>query len=152
MKDTPAVGSGDERQNVEADLRDEVESLAEILIRHESTIASLRHEVDLYNRSLGWRLQQRLSPFGRSMLAIPVLRQIYRTLYRAMEIWVDEGFLKIFARTADKLHLALRGRNFLVAGHDRRPLPLEDQYEQWIRRHGESPSRDSISEFVRFSA
>jgi GT2 family glycosyltransferase len=135
MKDTPAVGPGDDRQHVEADLRDEVQSLSEILIRNEDTIASLRNEVDLYNRSIGWRLQQRVSPFGRFMLAVPVLRQIYRTLYRAVEIWVDEGFLKIFARTADKLAMALRGKNFLVEGHDRRALPIEGQYAQWGRLH-----------------
>jgi GT2 family glycosyltransferase len=152
MKETPTVGSGDDRQRVEASLRDEVESLARILDQHERTLASLRREVDLHNRSMGWRLQQRLIPFSRSMLAVPVLRQIYRALYRAMEIWVDEGFLKIFGRTADKLNLALRGKNFLVTGHDRRAPPIEDQYEQWIRHHGAPPAaammRERISRFT----
>lgn len=148
MKDTPAVGPGDDRQDVEASLRDEVESLARILDQHERTIASLRREVDLYNRSMGWRLQQRMIPFSRSMLAVPVLRQIYRTLYRAVEIWVDEGFLKIFARTADKLTLALRGKNFLVEGHDRRAPPVEDQYEQWMRQLGAPPSGAAMQERI----
>ena len=141
------MGSGDDRQNVEEDLRDEVRRLAETTIRNDDTIATLRREVDLYTRSMGWRLQQRLSPFSRAMLAVPVLRQIYRTLYRAMEIWVDEGFLKIFARTLDKLNLALRGKNFLVEGHDRRALPIEDQYEQWMRLHC-PPSMDRMREQI----
>jgi GT2 family glycosyltransferase len=152
MKETPTVGSDDDRQGVEASLRDEVESLARILDQHDRTIASLRREVDLHNRSMGWRLQQRLIPFSRSMLAVPVLRQIYRALYRAMEIWVDEGFLKIFGRAADKVNLALRGKNFLVTGHDRRAPPIEDQYEQWIRHRGAPPAaatmRERISRFT----
>jgi O-antigen biosynthesis protein len=150
MKETTA-GPGDDPKEIEADLRDEVQSLARTLLRHEHTIASLQREVDLHNRSMGWRLQQRLTPFSRTMLAVPGLRQIYRTLYRAMEIWVDEGFLRIFARTADKLTLALRGKNFLVEGHDRRALPIEDQYEQWIRLHGGpgmDTMRDRISRFT----
>jgi GT2 family glycosyltransferase len=152
MKETPTVGSGGDRQQVEASLREEVECLAQILDRHERTIASLGRELDLHKRSMGWRLQQRLVPFSRSMLAVPVLRQIYRTLYRAMEIWVDEGFLKIFSRAADKLALALRGKNFLVEGYDRRPPPIEDQYELWIRQLGAPPAastmRDRIGRFT----
>jgi GT2 family glycosyltransferase len=147
MKETPTVGAGDDRQDVEEDLRDEVRRLSEVVARNDDTIATLRRELELYNRSIGWRLQQRLSPFSRAMLAVPVLRQIYRTLYRAMEIWVDEGCLKIVARTLDKLNLALRGKNFLVEGHDRRALPVEDQYEQWIRCHP-APSRDSMHEQI----
>jgi GT2 family glycosyltransferase len=152
MKETPTVGSGGDRQDVEASLRDEVDSLARILDQNERTIASLRREVDLHNRSMGWRLQQRLIPFSRSMLAVPVLRQMYRALYRAMEIWVDEGFLKIFGRMADKVSLALRGKNFLVTGHDRRAPPIEDQYEHWIRQHGAplpvATMRERISRFT----
>ena len=80
-------------EDVERILRDEVERLSGILDQQEQTIAALRREVDLHRRSIGWRLQQRLIPLRRSLLSVPVVRQIYRTLYRAMEIWVDEGFL-----------------------------------------------------------
>jgi GT2 family glycosyltransferase len=148
MKETPTVGSGGGRQQVEESLREEVESLAQILDRHERTIASLGRELDLHKRSMGWRLQQRLIPFSRSMLAVPVLRQIYRALYRAMEIWVDEGFLKIFVRAADKLALALRGKNFLVEGYDRRPPPIEDQYELWIRQLGAPPAASTMHDRI----
>jgi len=150
MKGT-TVGRGDDRQDVEQTLREEVEHLERLLDRHERTISALRREVDLYNRSIGWRLQQRLIPFRKSLLAVPVVRQIYRTLYRAMEIWIDEGFLTIFSRTADKLAMALRGRNFLVEGHDRRPPPIEDQYQAWLEVHGRPPgareTQQSIAAF-----
>src|SRR5688572_22238762 len=147
MKGT-TVGRGDDRQDAEEMLRDEVEHLERILDRHERTISSLRRDVDLYKRSIGWRLQQRLIPFRKSMLAIPVVRQIYRTLYRAMEIWIDEGFLTIFSRTADKLGMAIRGKNFLVEGHDRRPPPIEDQYEAWLKVYGQPPGAREIQQSI----
>jgi hypothetical protein len=144
MKETTTVGSGSDRLDVEASLRDEVESLERILDQHERTIASLRRQVDLHHRSIGWRLQQRFDPLTKAMLGIPILRQIYRALYRAMEIWADEGFLKIFGRAAEKLGLVFRGKSFLVEGHDRRPPPIEDQYEHWIRHQGAAPTQQAM--------
>ena len=90
-------------------------------------------------KAIGWRLQQRLIPLRTWMLAVPVVRQIYRALYRVLEIWVDEGFLKIFSRAGHKVSLALRGRNFLVEGADRRTPRVEDQYEQWMARSRRAP-------------
>jgi GT2 family glycosyltransferase len=85
------------------------------------------------------------------MLALPILRQIYRALYRVLEIWVDEGFLKIFSRARDKVSLALRGRNFLVEGADRRTPRIEDQYEQWMVFFGGPPSpADMAAAIERF--
>ncbi len=133
------MGRRHDPQEIEASLRDEVESLGRIVDQQERTIAALNREVDLHARGLGWRLQQRLAPFSRWMLRVPVARQIYRTFYRALEIWADEGFFKIFSRTSHKVGLALRGRNFLVEGYDRRRPPVEDQYALWIALHGAPP-------------
>jgi GT2 family glycosyltransferase len=77
-------------------------------------------------------------------LRVPVARQIHRSFYRALEIWVDEGFLKIFSRTTHKVGLAFRGRNPLVEGYDRRPAPIEDQYAQWIAVHGAPPDASAM--------
>jgi len=141
MNEPTTVESGGDRRDVETSLREEVENLGRIVDQQERTIATLSREVDLHAKALGWRLQQRMIPFRARMLATPVLRQIYRTLYRVLEIWVDEGFLKIFSRAGDKVNLALKGRNFLVEGADRRTPRLEDQYEQWMALYGAPPSQ-----------
>jgi len=144
MNEPTTVGSGDDRQEIESSLREEVENLGRIVDHQERTIGSLSREVDLHAKALGWRLQQRLIPLRRFLLAVPVVRQIYRALYRILEIWVDEGFVQIFSRAGHKVSLALRGRNFLVEGADRRAPRIEDQYEQWMLLHGAPPSRDEM--------
>ena len=151
MNEPTTVGTGDDRREAEASLREEVENLGRIVDHQERTIAALSREVDLHGKAIGWRLQQRLIPARRLMLATPVVRQIYRALYRVLEIWIDEGFLKIFSRAGDKVNLALRGRNFLVEGADRRAPRIEEEYEQWMAKHGVSPSRsDMQAEIGRF--
>jgi hypothetical protein len=82
------------------------------------------------------------------MLGVPVLRQLYRTCYRALEIWVDEGFLEIFARTGKKIDLAVRGRNFRVEDRDHAPHNIEDQYVRWLARHGTPPARHEMQAVV----
>ena len=144
MNEPTTVGPRDDRRESETSLREEVENLGRIVDHQERTIATLSREVDLHSKALGWRLQQRLIPLRRSLLAVPVVRQIYRALYRVLEICVDEGFLQIFSRAGDKASLALRGRNFLVEGADRRAPRVEDQYEQWMLLYGMPPSRDEM--------
>ena len=144
MSEPTTVGPRHDPREIETSLRDEVESLGRIVDQQERTIAALNREVDLHARGIGWRLQRRLAPVGQWMLRVPVARQIYRTLYRAFEIWVDEGFFKIFSRTSHKVGLALRGRNFLVEGYDRRPPPVEDQYARWIALHGAPPDASAM--------
>ncbi len=153
MSEPTTVHSGDDRREVETSLRQEVENLGRIVDQQERTIAALSREVDLHSKSIGWRLQQRLNPLRKWMLAIPVVRQIYRAVYRVLEIWIDEGLLVIFRRAGDKVSLAIRGRNFLVEGADRRAPRIEDQYEQWMLRQGAPPARDvmqvAIGQFRR---
>ena len=93
--------------------------------------------------AIGWRLQQRLIPLRTSMLAVPVVRQIYRALYRALEIWVDEGFLKIFSRAGHKVSLALAGAQFPRRGSAIGGLrESRTSTQQWMVLHGVPPSRD----------
>jgi GT2 family glycosyltransferase len=150
MNEPTTVGPGDDRQDIDSSLRDEIEHLGRIVDRQEHTIASLSGEVDLHAKAIGWRLQQRLIPVRRWMLAVPVVRQVYRAFYRVLEIWVDEGFLKIFSRAGDKVNLALRGRNFLVEGADRRRPRLEDQYQQWMVRNTPPSRADMEAAIGRF--
>ena len=149
MSETTRSGSDDDaRREVEASLREEVEQLGRVTDEQEQTIAVLRRELALHTAAIGWRLQLRLDPLFRWMLGVPVLRQIYRTCYRALEIWVDEGFLKVFARTGRKVDLALRGRSFLVEDRDRLTRRIEDQYQIWLAQHGASPGRHDMQAAV----
>ena len=151
MNEPTTVGTGDDRREAEAGLRDEVENLGRIVDQQDRTIAALSREVDLHGKAIGWRLQQRLIPVRRWALVTPVVRQIYRAFHRVLEIWIDEGFLKIFSRAGDKVNLALRGRNFLVEGADRRRPRIDDEYEQWMAVHGVAPSRAAMrGEIARF--
>lgn len=134
----------DDRREVETSLRQEVESLGRIVDHQERTIAALSREVDLHSKAIGWRLQQRVNPLRKWMLSMPVVRQIYRAVYRVLEIWIDEGFLMIFNRAGHKASLAVRGQNFLVEGADRRAPRIEDQYEQWMLGQGAAPSPDAM--------
>jgi GT2 family glycosyltransferase len=127
-----------------AALREEVEHLGRLVDEQDRTISGLRLELLLHSLAIGWRLQLRLERVRTAMLAVPGLRQIYRTIYRALEIWVDEGFAKIFVRTGHKLDLALRGRDFLVEDRDRVPRRIEDQYETWRRGNGRPWDRETI--------
>jgi len=125
-------------------LREEVEHLGRLVDEQDRTIGELRRQVLLHSLGIGWRLQIRLEGVRTTMLAVPVLRQIYRTCYRALEIWVDEGFAKIFVRAGHKLGLALRGRHFLVEDRDRVPRSIEDQYQTWLRQHGAGPDPEAM--------
>src|SRR5919109_4217714 len=107
MNEPTTVESGGHRRKVEASLREEVENLGRIVDQQERTIAALSREVELHDRAIGWRLQRRLIPVRTWMLSVPLVRQIYRACYRALEIWIDEGFLTIFARVGDKVNLAV---------------------------------------------
>ena len=58
--------------------------------------------------------------------------------------------MKIFSRAGDKVSLALRGRNFLVEGADRRAPRIED-HEQWMAFYGSPPSlADMAAAIERF--
>jgi O-antigen biosynthesis protein len=129
-----------------SDLREEVDVLGRVVDEQEQTIAALRDELDRHEAALGWRLQSRLEPVGNRMRKLPVVRQIYRTLHRALELWVDDGFAGVFRQAGVKFGLLLRGDRFLVESA-RRPRSLEEQYEIWIRHHG-TPNRRDVAQAI----
>jgi GT2 family glycosyltransferase len=134
----------DDPREVASALREEVESLGRIVDEQERALVRLQHELLLHSSALGWRLQRRLEGFRAVMLRVPILRQIYRALYRALEIWTDEGAAMILVRAGHKMGLALRGRDFRVEARSRRPRSFEEEYQDWIRRDGSGPGRDAI--------
>jgi hypothetical protein len=97
-----------------SELREEVDALGRVVDEQEQTIATLRDELDRREAALGWRLQSRLEPFGNRMRDVPVVGQIYRTVHRALELWVDDGFAGVFRQAGVKLGLLLRGNRCLV--------------------------------------
>lgn len=135
--------------DVEASLRSEVEHLGRIVDEQERTVGALRHELFLHTTAIGWRLQLRLEPLRKWMLSVPGLRQLYRTSYRALEHWVDEGYGRVFRQAGVKLGRLVRGKRFLVEDRDRRShLMVEDEYHLWIRLHGESPTSEAMREQI----
>lgn len=141
------------RSEAEESLRTEVDHLGRIVDEQERLLAHMRHELFLHSTALGWRLERRMDGVRRGMLAVPGVRQLYRVLYRALEIWADEGLAKIFVRTGHKIGLALRGRDFLVDdSHLGRRYRFEEQYDLWLRRHGRglepAAMRAAIAQFT----
>jgi hypothetical protein len=63
-----------------AALREEVEHLGRLVDEQDRTISGLRLELLLHSLAIGWRLQLRLERVRTAMLAVPGLRQIYRTI------------------------------------------------------------------------
>jgi GT2 family glycosyltransferase len=132
-----------------SELREEVDALGRVVDEQEQTIARLRHERDRHQTSLGWRLQSRLEPFGNRMRAVPVLGHVYRTVHRALELWVDDGFGGVFRQVGVKFGLLLRGDRFMVES-PRRPRSIEEQYQIWIRDHGTPGQRDVAQAIAGF--
>jgi hypothetical protein len=127
-------------RELEKSLREEVEDLGRLVDEQDRTITALRDELLRYRAGIGSRLSKRLEKARQRIRAIPVARQICRGVYRALDIWVDEGFVAIFVKARHKASLAARGRSLLVEDRDRLPRRIEDQYETWVRQH-EAPER-----------
>jgi GT2 family glycosyltransferase len=140
----------DDQRAVEEALRDEVEQLGRIVDEQDRTIGRLRLELLLHSSAIGWRLQQRLEPLRKAMQGGPVRRQIYRGLYRALDLWVDFGVGRILAQARHKMGLALRGRTFLVEARTVRPQAPDEQYRAWLERRRAAATEDAPSTIARF--
>ena len=66
-----------------------------------------------------------------------MLREPYRFVRRAFEIWVDHGLAFVFKFAARKIGAALRGRPLTVEDHTWTPTPGD--YETWIARTTPAP-------------
>ena len=79
------------RRTAEQDLLAEIGDLTSLVAAQERAIAESFDEMRRAHASLGWRAQRRFEKIGGRLLRNPLLREPYRFVRRAFEIWVDHG-------------------------------------------------------------
>jgi GT2 family glycosyltransferase len=129
----------EDRRSAEQDLLAEIGNLTSLVAAQERAVAESFEEMRRAHASLGWRAQRRFEKVGRRMLGNRMLREPYRFVRRAFEIWVDHGPAFVFTFAARKIGSALRGRPLTVDDHIWTPNP--DDYQTWIDRN----SRDAAA-------
>ena len=120
------------RRGTEEDLLAEITGLTSLVAAQERAVAESFDEMRRAHASLGWRAQRRFEKTGERLLRNPLLREPYRFVRRAFEIWVDHGLAFVFKFAARKIGSALRGRPLTVEDHTWTPSPGD--YETWIAR------------------
>ena len=126
------------RRSTEEDLLAEITDLTALVAAQERAVAESFDEMRRAHASLGWRAQRRFEKIGERLLRNPLLREPYRFVRRAFEIWVDHGLAFVFKFAARKIGSALRGRPLTVEDHTWTPSPGD--YETWIARTTPGPS------------
>jgi GT2 family glycosyltransferase len=116
----------------EEDLLAEIRDLVALGAAQERAVAESFDEMRRAHASLGWRAQRRFEKSADRLLANPVLREPYRFVRRAFEIWVDHGLRFVFKFAGRKIAAAVRGRPLIVEEHTWTPNP--DDYQAWIAR------------------
>jgi GT2 family glycosyltransferase len=130
---TPDSGGHDDRTTAEQDLLAEIHNLTRLLAEHERATDQAFNEMRRAHTALGWRAQRRFEKVGDRLLRNPILRQPYRMVRRAFEIWVDEGLSSVFTFAARKIGYAIQGRSLIVDDHTWTP-PDPDDYQVWIQQ------------------
>lgn len=123
----------EDRRSAEQDLLAEIGDLTSLVAAQERAVAESFEEMRRAHASLGWRAQLRFEKVSDRLLRSPVLREPYRFVRRAFEIWVDHGLPFVFKFAARKVGSALRGRSLTVEDHIWTANP--DDYQTWIRRN-----------------
>jgi len=121
-----------DRPGAEQDLLAEITGLSSLVAAQEQAVAESFDEMRRAHASLGWRAQRRFGKISARLLRNPLLREPYRFVRRAFEIWVDHGLAFVFKFAARKIGSALRGRPLTVEDHTWTPTPGD--YETWIAR------------------
>ncbi len=117
----------------EKELLDEISALTQLVTQHEQAAAAAADEIRRTHATLSWRIHRRLEPITRRLLRNRLLREPYRMVRRAIEIWVEHGFVDIFRFGARKIDHAARGSSLVVEEH---AVPLDaNAYERWLTRH-----------------
>ena len=116
----------------EQDLLNEIGDLTRLVAEQERAVAESVAEVRRTQATLAWRAHRRFEKLHERLLRNGVLREPYRVLRRAAEIWIDHGFVDVFRFTARKVGHATRGRSLVVDDHS---PPDPDAYQKWVRRH-----------------
>jgi GT2 family glycosyltransferase len=119
-------------RRTEQDLLAEIAELASLVAAQERAVAESFDEMRRAHASLGWRGQRRFEKIAERLLRNPLLREPYRFVRRAFEIWVDHGLAFVFKFAVRKIGSALRGRPLTVEDHTWTPSPGD--YETWIAR------------------
>ena len=126
------------RESVERELLVEIEHLSRLVADQQRAVADAVDEVRRSHATLGWRAQLRFEKIGARLLRNRVLREPYRMVRRAFEIWVDHGFADIFRFATRKIGSATRGRSLIVDDHTWEP-PDRDEYQRWLARNTPTP-------------
>jgi GT2 family glycosyltransferase len=119
-------------ERAEEDLLAEIRDLVSLRAAQERAVAESFDEMRRAHASLGWRAQRRFEKTADRLLQNRVLREPYRFVRRAFEIWVDHGLPFVFKFAWRKIIAAVRGRPLIVEEHTWTPNP--DDYQAWISR------------------
>ena len=117
----------------EQDLVDEIAALTRLVADQERAVAEATDEVRRTHATLSWRLHVRFEKATDWLLSNRLLREPYRAVRRAIEIWVEHGFLYIFKFGIRKIGHAQRGRSLVVEDHF--APPDLDAYQKWLKVH-----------------
>lgn len=120
-------------ERTEKELLDEIAALTQLVAGQERAAAAAVDEIRRTHATLSWRMHRRFEPIATRLLRNRLLREPYRMVRRAIEIWVEHGFLDIFRFGARKIEHATRGNSLIVEEH---VVPLDaTAYARWLRRH-----------------
>ena len=100
-------------------------------------IASLNYHLLALQRTIGWKLLERVRRVRDRLLPPDSRRRdLYWRIRRSVEVLLDEGPWAFFRKTQYKIRLKWRGQEFLVKAPPPDAAPnLEVQYQLWIERH-----------------
>jgi GT2 family glycosyltransferase len=116
----------------EQDLLDEIGDLTRLVAEQERAVAESAAEVRRTHATLAWRAHRRFEKLHGRLLRAHLLREPYRVLRRAVEIWIDHGFIDVFRFVGRKIGHATRGGSLVVDDHS---PPDPDAYRKWATRH-----------------
>src|SRR5262249_26483161 len=115
-------------------LRVEIETLRRSAEAKDKLIASLNYHLIALQRTIGWKILERLRRLRDRLLPADTRRRdLYWRVRRPVEVLLDEGLRAFFRKTRYKVRLKWRGQEFLIkAPPPEVPRDLERQYQLWI--------------------
>ncbi len=119
-------------------LQAEVASLQRSGGEKDELIAGLNYHLLAVQRTIGWKILERLRRVRDRWLPAHSRRWIlYWRIRRPVEVLLDEGLRAFFWKTTYKFRLKWRGQEFLIKVPPREvgSEPPEAQYQRWLERH-----------------
>src|SRR5262249_12530143 len=104
-------------------------------------IASLNYHLIALQRTIGWKVLERLRRLRDRLLPVDSRRRdLYWRIRRPVEVLLDEGLRAFIRKTRYKLRLKWRGQEVLIKGPPPgAPRDLAHQYQLWIEQHRMRP-------------